>query len=89
MHKKEISVTLHRLNLCKIYAILITINKNKELIPMDYVINENWNNTKDELNLFRELDKGINDMEAGRELPLEDAFRKITELREQRRSEKA
>lgn len=56
---------------------------------MDYVINENWNNTKDELNLFRELDKGINDMEAGRELPLEDAFRKITELREQRRSEKA
>lgn len=56
---------------------------------MDYVINENWNKTKDESNLLRELDKGINDMEAGRELPLEEAFRKITELREQRRSAKA
>lgn len=32
------------------------------------------------------LDWGIDDMEAGRELPLEDAFRKITELREARRN---
>ena len=31
--------------------------------------------------LLRILDRGIGDMEAGRELPLEDAFRKITELR--------
>ena len=31
--------------------------------------------------LLRILDRGIDDMEAGRELPLEDAFRKITELR--------
>ena len=31
--------------------------------------------------LLRMLDRGIDDMEAGRELPLEDAFRKITELR--------
>ena len=30
------------------------------------------------------LDRGIDDMEAGRELPLEDAFRKITELRNAR-----
>ena len=30
---------------------------------------------------LRMLDRGIDDMEAGRELPLEDAFRKITELR--------
>ena len=28
--------------------------------------------------LLRMLDRGIDDMEAGRELPLEDAFRKIT-----------
>ena len=55
---------------------------------MDYVINKTWNKTKDEPNLLRELDKGIDDMEAGRELPLEEAFRKITELREQRRSAK-
>ena len=27
------------------------------------------------------LDRGIDDMEAGRELPLKDAFRKVEELR--------
>lgn len=32
------------------------------------------------------LDRGIDDMEAGRELPLEDAFKKVTELRDARRS---
>ena len=36
--------------------------------------------------LLRALDKGIDDMEAGRELPLEEAFAKITELRNIRRS---
>ncbi len=36
--------------------------------------------------LFRELDKGIDDMEAGRELPIEDAFQKITELRNEKRN---
>ena len=51
---------------------------------MDYALNKNQISTKEELNLFRELDKGIDDMEAGRELPLE-----ITELREQRRSAKS
>lgn len=34
----------------------------------------------------RTLDRGIDDMEAGRELPLEEAFRKITELRDARRN---
>ncbi len=34
---------------------------------------------------LRMLDKGIDDMEADRELPLEDAFKKITELRDARR----
>lgn len=36
-------------------------------------------------NLFQMLDSGIADMKAGRELPLADAFQRITELREQRR----
>jgi len=36
--------------------------------------------------LLRMLDRGIDDMEAGRELPLEDAFKKITELRDARRN---
>ncbi len=31
--------------------------------------------------LLRELDKGIDDMEAGREWSLDDAFQKITEMR--------
>lgn len=35
---------------------------------------------------LRILDRGIDDMEAGRELPLDDAFKKITELRDARRN---
>ena len=35
--------------------------------------------------LLRLLDRGIDDMEAGRVLPLEEAFEKITELRNKRR----
>jgi predicted transcriptional regulator len=31
------------------------------------------------------LNRGIDDMEAGRELPLDEAMKKITELRESRR----
>lgn len=31
--------------------------------------------------VLQELDKGIDDMEAGQELPLEEAFERITELR--------
>lgn len=38
--------------------------------------------------LFQMLDSGICDMEAGRELPLADAFQKVTELREDRRNAK-
>ena len=36
--------------------------------------------------LLQMLDKGIDDMEAGRVLPLEDAFKEITELRNARRN---
>ena len=39
--------------------------------------------------LYRALDRGIDDMEAGRELPLEEAFDKITELRNVRRNARA
>ena len=44
--------------------------------------------TKDKqkkMNFFSMLDRGIDDMEAGRELPLEEAFQKIGELRNTRR----
>lgn len=44
-------------------------------------INNSRENDKDNEALFRMLDKGIADMEAGRELPLEEAFQKIEELR--------
>ena len=39
----------------------------------------------EENNFLRMLDRGIDDMEAGRELPLEEAFQKINELRSIRR----
>lgn len=39
--------------------------------------------------LMRMLDRGIDDMEAGKELPLDDAFQKIRELRDNRRSARA
>ena len=36
--------------------------------------------------LFNLLDAGIDDMEQGRELPLEEAFQKIDELRDKKRN---
>ena len=39
--------------------------------------------------LSQMLDRGIDDMERKRELPLDDAFRLIDELVEKRRSERA
>lgn len=36
--------------------------------------------------LFALLDRGIDDMEQGRELPLDEAFQKISELRDSRRN---
>ena len=50
------------------------------------------NRVKDTLqgneHLMRMLDRGIDDMEAGRELPLTEAFVKISELRNRRRNAK-
>lgn len=39
--------------------------------------------------LLQMLDRGIDDMEAGRELPIDEAFQKITELRDIRRNARA
>lgn len=38
-----------------------------------------------EQNFLRQFDRGIDDMEAERELPMEEAFQKISELRKNRR----
>lgn len=43
-------------------------------------------NLKDQGNLLRMLDRGIDDMEAHNELPIDEAFKKITELRNTRRN---
>lgn len=39
--------------------------------------------------LLQILDRGIDDTEAGRELPLDEAFQKITDLRDIRRNARA
>lgn len=44
------------------------------------------NDRQNENDILHMLDRGIDDMEAGRELPLEEAFQKISELRKIRRS---
>ena len=44
------------------------------------------NKSQENNHLLCMLDRGIDDMKAGRELPLEDAFCKITELRDARRN---
>ena len=44
------------------------------------------NKSQENNHLLRMLDRGIDDMKAGRELPLEDAFCKITDLRDVRRN---
>lgn len=48
---------------------------------MDLTIERNANEKQNERTFLRMLDRGIADMEGGRELPLEEAFEKITELR--------
>ena len=57
---------------------------------METALNINQINTQqDSEALLRMLDRGIDDMEAGREMPMEEAFEKITELRNVRRNERA
>lgn len=47
---------------------------------------DNTNILRQEDDLLQILDRGIDDMEAGRELPLDEAFQKITDLRDIRRN---
>ena len=53
---------------------------------MELTFNNVMNIKQDNEQLLRMLDRGIDDMEAGRELPLDEAFEKITELRNMRRN---
>lgn len=54
---------------------------------MTYALqDEKVRNTTNHERLLKMLDRGIDDMETGRELPLTDAFVKITELRYRRRN---
>ena len=43
----------------------------------------------EEKDIFRVLDRGIDDMEEKRELPIDEAFEMITKLRTARRNERA
>lgn len=52
---------------------------------MKILKNNQSNNKKNKSNYFSVLGRGIDDMEAGRELPLEDAFKMISDLRDARR----
>ena len=57
---------------------------------MEAALDNRWKNTiQENENLMRTLDRGIDDMEAGRELPLDEAFQKIAELRDKRRNARA
>lgn len=54
---------------------------------MTYALqDEKVRDTTNHERLLKMLDRGIDDMEAGRELPLTEAFVKITELRYRRRN---
>ena len=56
---------------------------------MEAALNKKPADTKhEEETILRMLDRGIDDMESGRELPLAEAFDKITELRNVRRNAK-
>lgn len=56
---------------------------------MEFILENQVDVEQDRETLFRMLDRGIDDMEAKRELPLEEAFDKITELRNMRRNARA
>lgn len=57
---------------------MATVSNNKTHIDLEQ-----------DKNLQNALDRGIDDMEAGRELPLDEAMEKITELRNIRRNARA
>lgn len=51
---------------------------------MTRILSTTDNITEDKI--LRALDQGIEDMKAGRELPLDEAFQKISEIRKARQS---
>ncbi|MCM1082372.1 MAG: hypothetical protein NC393_06415 [Clostridium sp.] len=55
---------------------------------MDMIV-DNKNILQQDDDLLQMLDRGIDDMEADRELPIDEAFQKITELRDIRRNARA
>ncbi len=70
----------------RIHITMYSNRAGKAGVIMDTVLNKN---IPVERELLSALDRGIDDMESGRTLSLEDAFEKITELREERRSAKS
>lgn len=57
---------------------------------MEVALRNRGNDTiQDNEYLMRMLDRGIDEMEAGMELPLDEAFRQIRELRNQKRNARA
>lgn len=61
------------------------MSKNGVMIMVQTEMDKEKLYNPEENNFLRMLDRGIDDMEAGRELSLEEAFQKINELRSIRR----
>lgn len=55
-------------------------------VAMEFTVRKQPTTQQEDNHILRMLDRGIDDMEAGRELPLEEAFCKIAELRDSRRN---
>ncbi len=55
---------------------------------MDMALKKHISNQSNNV-LAQALDRGIDDMEAKREMPIDEAFQKITELRNKRRNARA
>ena len=86
--KKNTGIMSLGIILALIYVLLVEILKSNYQggrSNMKTVSKQNLTKDKQtQMNFFRMLDRGIDDMEAGRELPLEEAFQKISELRNTR-----
>lgn len=61
---------------------------NREVFYMDIPVMK-LQEMNEEKDIFRLLDRGIDDMEEKRELPVDEAFEMITKLRTARRNERA
>ena len=64
-----------------------TIVRIREVLVMKILEQKQLDNA--DRDLLQSIDRGIEDMKAGRELTVEEAFRKITELRNERRRTRA